>query len=75
MDALSMVEESEDLEYKSKNHGAAHMCGHDGHMTCLIGFVPLFLKELKNIPSNKIIRLLFQPSEEGPISGAELMIK
>ena len=22
------------------------MCGHDGHMTCLIGFVPLFLSHL-----------------------------
>jgi hippurate hydrolase len=51
------------------------MCGHDGHVACLVGFVPLFLAELKKIPSNKTIRLLFQPSEEGPISGAELMIK
>jgi hippurate hydrolase len=51
------------------------MCGHDGHMTCLIGFVPLFLEQIQKIPKNKTIRLLFQPSEEGPISGAELMIK
>jgi hippurate hydrolase len=43
-------------------------------MACLVGFVPLFLKELKTLPRNKIIRLLFQPSEEGPISGAKLMI-
>ena len=50
------------------------MCGHDGHMTCLIGFVPLFLKELPQIPSNKTVRLLFQPSEEGPEHGAELLI-
>jgi hippurate hydrolase len=39
------------------------MCGHDGHMTCLIAFVPLLLKELCKIPKNKTIRLLFQPSE------------
>ena len=51
------------------------MCGHDGHMTCLIGFVPLFLEKLKSIPKNKKIRLLFQPSEEGPESGAKLMIE
>lgn len=51
------------------------MCGHDGHMTCLIGFVPIFLTQISKIPKNKTIRLLFQPSEEGPISGAELMIK
>ena len=66
MDALSMIEENNELPYKSKNKGAAHMCGHDGHVACLVGFVPLFLKEINNIPSNKKVRLLFQPSEEGP---------
>lgn len=39
------------------------MCGHDGHMTCLIAFVPIFQKHLETIPSDKTIRLLFQPSE------------
>lgn len=39
------------------------MCGHDGHLTCLIGFIPLFLSRLPTIPKNKTIRLLFQPSE------------
>ena len=34
MDALLMKEET-DLPYSSKtNH--AHMCGHDGHTTCLL---------------------------------------
>jgi hippurate hydrolase len=42
------------------------MCGHDGHTACLVGFTALFLKELNNIPKNKKLRLLFQPSEEGP---------
>ena len=46
MDALSMIENNIDLEYISKNHGKAHMCGHDGHMACLVGFVPLFLSRL-----------------------------
>lgn len=63
MDALSMIETNPHLEYKSQNHGTAHMCGHDGHMTCLIGFVPIFLAQLSKIPKNKTIRLLFQPSE------------
>lgn len=53
MDALPMTELSQDLPYVSKNVGSAHMCGHDGHMTCLAGFVPLFLKEISSIPSNK----------------------
>ena len=51
------------------------MCGHDGHMTCLVGFVPLFLQKIAEIPSDKTIRLLFQPSEEGPESGAKKMIE
>lgn len=38
------------------------MCGHDGHVTCLVAFVPIFLAKIKDIPSNKTIRLLFQPS-------------
>lgn len=38
------------------------MCGHDGHMTCLVGFVPKFLAHIDKIPSDKTIRLLFQPS-------------
>ena len=46
MDALSMVEANTHLEYCSKNHGKAHMCGHDGHMTCLVGFVPLFMNKI-----------------------------
>lgn len=70
MDALSMTEENDHLEYKSQNKGAAHMCGHDGHMACLVGFVPLFIASLHTIPSNKTVRLLFQPSEEGPGPGA-----
>ena len=44
-------------------------------MTCLLGFVPLYLQKLKEIPSNRKIRLLFQPSEEGPSSGAAVLIK
>lgn len=39
------------------------MCGHDGHVVCLLGFVPFFIKNINKIPSDKVIRLLFQPSE------------
>lgn len=42
IDALLMTEENHDLEYKSKTKGA-HMCGHDGHTTCLLGFTCLYL--------------------------------
>lgn len=63
MDALSITEANHDLPYRSKIEGKAHMCGHDGHTVCLLGFVPFFMKYLDEIPSDKVIRLLFQPSE------------
>lgn len=46
MDALSMVEANHNLPYRSKIEGKAHMCGHDGHMACLIAFVPIFMANL-----------------------------
>ena len=39
------------------------MCGHDGHVTCIMAFLSLYMKIISKIPKNKIIRLLFQPSE------------
>lgn len=61
MDALSMTEENHHLPYRSKTF-AAHMCGHDGHVTCLLALAMRFLDDAVNIPSNKTVRLLFQPS-------------
>ncbi|WP_299760543.1 amidohydrolase [uncultured Pontibacter sp.] len=61
LDALPIVEDNPDLAYTSKNTGVAHLCGHDGHMTILMGLASL-LHHHK--PSKGKFILLFQPAEE-----------
>lgn len=73
MDGLPIKEENPDLEYCSVTE-AAHMCGHDSHMTGLIGGTAKILEKLDKIPSDKLVRLLFQPSEE-KLGGALPMIQ
>ena len=75
IDALQMNEGNEGLEYRSVNAGAAHMCGHDGHLATLAAFIPHFMARRKQLPRNKSVRLIFQPAEEeAKISGAKSMI-
>jgi hippurate hydrolase len=74
LDALEMTEANEGLSYRSMNDGAAHMCGHDGHMASLIGAAIRLKQQEALIPSNCRVRLLFQPAEEIE-RGAEQMIE
>jgi amidohydrolase len=71
MDALP-IQEIGDLEYKSKNEGVMHACGHDGHMAILLGVANVLSKN-KKIKKGKI-RFIFQPAEEGG-GGARYMIE
>lgn len=72
MDALPIVEENKS-DYCSTVPGVMHACGHDVHMTCLLGAAKI-LHQLRD-KFEGTIRLVFQPSEEQFPGGASMMIK
>jgi amidohydrolase len=72
MDALPITE-ANTCEYKSKNIGVMHACGHDVHSASLLGAAKI-LNELKN-EFEGTIKLFFQPGEEKLPGGASLMIQ
>lgn len=72
MDALPIHEEN-DVDYKSKNEGVMHACGHDAHTSILLGLARL-LSDRKDQFSGTV-KLCFQPAEELPPGGAQAMIK
>ncbi|MEJ2528984.1 MAG: M20 family metallopeptidase [Gammaproteobacteria bacterium] len=71
MDALPLQEET-GLGCTSQVPGVMHACGHDGHITILLGVAMALTtaKEQHTLP----VRLLFQPAEE-VAGGARAMIK
>lgn len=71
IDALPIFEEN-DIDYKSKNIGKMHACGHDAHTSIQLG-VAKILSENKDKWSGTI-RFFFQPAEETD-GGADRMIK
>lgn len=59
-DALP-VEEKNTFKHRSRKKNAAHLCGHDGHMTIVAGLSTLLHE---NPPKKGNVVLLFQPEEE-----------
>lgn len=62
MDGLNVKEKTK-VDYSSKHEGKMHACGHDGHMSILLGFAK-YISTIKSFTKNII--LIFQPAEEGP---------
>ncbi len=71
IDAL-LINEENNIEYKSKNEGIMHACGHDAHATIALGTAKI-LKSMEN-SLNGNVKFFFQPAEE-TTGGAERMIK
>ena len=69
MDALPM-EEANQVPYRSKVKGKMHACGHDGHVTILLGVARLFSSLADQVQGN--IKWVFQPAEEGGGGGRVL---
>lgn len=65
MDALPIHEET-GAAYASEVPGVMHACGHDVHMSGLVGAARLLVEEHRagRLPPGRV-RFLFQPSEEG----------
>jgi len=84
MDALPVTEELDlpfkstvRTEYNGREVGVMHACGHDAHMSMLMGAAEVLAGMKADLPGTVVF--LFQPAEEGAPTGeeggAEVMIK
>jgi amidohydrolase len=73
MDGLP-VEEATGLSFRSKTAGKMHACGHDVHLSCLLGAATLLVRAGPRLRGP--VRLIFQPAEEeGETGGAKPLIE
>ncbi|SVD33104.1 uncharacterized protein METZ01_LOCUS385958, partial [marine metagenome] len=72
LDALP-IHEINKIDYKSKNSGVSHACGHDSHMANVLGLAAYIQETNQEIPGR--LRFLFQPAEEIAPGGAVVMIE
>ena len=70
MDALPL-REGTGLDFVSKDEGKMHACGHDTHVSMLVGAAKMLCDRRAEIPGR--VMFMFQPGEEG-YGGAQFMI-
>jgi amidohydrolase len=61
MDALPIQEETH-APFASRFEGRMHACGHDVHMSCLLGAAAVFMRNRSSLRGS--VKLVFQPAEE-----------
>jgi amidohydrolase len=71
MDALNMAETAAGRAWASAHPGKMHACGHDGHMSIVLGAARL-LRERKNFSGT--VRFIFQPAEEHGRGAKAMMV-
>ena len=70
IDALA-IQEKNHIDFASKIPGMMHACGHDGHMSALLGFARRLKENHSSLSCN--VLLVFQPAEESPGAAAQVV--